>query len=548
MSFYLTIRWLLATLITSCVVTLPAMAQDRPVRGKLGGAVYLCYYSGEDMPDKTPEYISDKFKTPGTGGAQDYFSDISNGLLDLSGLQIFGWYQLDKTLAETRAYGGGGDEDREQKLQDCLDKALAEGAPERDYKIVVTDPSHDAFGSPGQLFMGVDDDLGTFLHEFAHTLRLNHSHSDDPGACLIEWASVGEYDNAWDLMSYGSGFAPRHPQWGRTGPRLNAYHLDRLGWVPINKIYAFGAEGEREKTVTLTSLSRPNGAGYHMVRIPFDVNDPNQYFTIEYRQKETWDRDMPRHTVLIHEVKFVDRFPKCGGRPPSENGGYRSYLLRGQDGARNPIQSVTRHGVSIELVQIDSVVGTAKVRVRSERPTYCMPGFVWRQATGDDRVCVRPDRRRDVAQETADAPSHTRSNGFCEDGYVWREAVAADRVCVRPNRRRIAKDENTLAKSRRLGGAALGPNTCKDGYVWRMADANDYVCTTPERRKSVAWENRNAFTRRDPQGQFGADTCREGYVWRNAYPADRVCVDAASRTEAQQENSMVRERQRNPDS
>src|SRR5437899_551678 len=64
----------------------------------------------------------------------------------------------------------------------------------------------------------------------------------------------------------------------------------------------------------------------------------------------------------------------------------------------------------------------------------------------------------------------------CAQGFVWREASPADHVCVTPQTRQATRDENALAASRREpNGGAYGPNTCKQGYVWREAYASDLV-------------------------------------------------------------------------
>ena len=80
----------------------------------------------------------------------------------------------------------------------------------------------------------------------------------------------------------------------------------------------------------------------------------------------------------------------------------------------------------------------------------------------------------------------------CRNGYVWREASPLDHVCVLPSARTRAAQENAMAFSRIDPAGAYGPFTCIAGYVWREAFAGDVVCVTPARRSAVARENAEA--------------------------------------------------------
>lgn len=85
----------------------------------------------------------------------------------------------------------------------------------------------------------------------------------------------------------------------------------------------------------------------------------------------------------------------------------------------------------------------------------------------------------------------------CRQGYVWREATPTDHVCVTPATRAQTRDDNGQAASRRQpGGGAYGPNTCRQGYVWREALPGDQVCVTPATRTQAARDNAIAANRR----------------------------------------------------
>ena len=293
-------------------------------------------------------------------------------------------------------------------------------------------------------------------------------------------------------------------QYGKGGPGLNAYHLDRMGWLDRRKILRFGAARQFDRKVSLTVLTRPNAGGYNMVRIPFDVNDLYHYYTVEYRVPEGWDSGIGSDRVLIHEV-ITKKKTKCSSGIKSAKK-YRSYLLRKHTGKREPKESINRNGVRIDVVSKNPSTGKAVVRIRSTRPDRCVLGRVWREARPSDHVCVKPARRAQVRRENKLGPARRRPGGgtygpdTCKKGYVWREAYPGDHVCLRKSGRTKARNENRIAFEKRIGGAAYGPNTCKKGYVWREADQRDWVCVKPARRAQVRRENKLGPARRRPGG------------------------------------------------
>lgn len=96
--------------------------------------------------------------------------------------------------------------------------------------------------------------------------------------------------------------------------------------------------------------------------------------------------------------------------------------------------------------------GQVIASARSGPPTGpCIQGFVWREVTPNDHVCVTPDRRSLAAQQNRDASTHGLMRAgkmYCLPGWVWREAVAGDQVCVTPQERAQVVEDNKLANSR----------------------------------------------------------------------------------------------------
>lgn len=83
----------------------------------------------------------------------------------------------------------------------------------------------------------------------------------------------------------------------------------------------------------------------------------------------------------------------------------------------------------------------------------------------------------------------------CRSGFVWREASPSDYVCVTPESRDRVRRENAVASTRVNPQGAYGPNTCIGGFVWREAYQGDVVCVTPEVRDTVRQENATAASR-----------------------------------------------------
>jgi len=116
-----------------------------------------------------------------------------------------------------------------------------------------------------------------------------------------------------------------------------------------------------------------------------------------------------------------------------------------------------------------------------------------RAPAGPVRKAAPPLTERDIAGApgaSADAPRPVATGDACKSGFVWREASAADHVCVSPSARDRTRDENAAASSHVDPNAhGPGPANCLVGYVWREAYPGDVVCVTPAVREIVRREN-----------------------------------------------------------
>jgi hypothetical protein len=93
---------------------------------------------------------------------------------------------------------------------------------------------------------------------------------------------------------------------------------------------------------------------------------------------------------------------------------------------------------------------TAEAAEAQAQPSFtCKSGFVWRESSPGDLVCVLPEVRARTGLENALAADRWVAGSFrCKSGFVWREALPFDRVCVTPNSRTEAAIDNSQALER----------------------------------------------------------------------------------------------------
>ncbi len=493
----------------------------------------------------------------GAGGAADFWDDISYGSINFAGSEVKGWYTMSASTADSIAH------DRGQRMNDCISAAAASSdhytTPAGRSVMMVTqsagvDPTRpfdlgiDNFGGGGYAYVPPQVNVGDMVHESGHGIGLNHSFSDDPVWRDADWAQIGEYDDPWDVMSFANTFTVPTTSYGDASVGMNAYHLDRMGWLGRSRIMTFGSDGNSaRRNVTIAALNHPEASGPMLVRVPFDPGDLNHYYTIEFRKKDGgnggWSAGIPANIVLIHEVKK--------GSVIGDLDTYYSFLLLQRsavDPNRDPVQSVNANGVSISVVSINAATNQATVSIGSEIAGRCVMGYVWRGATPTDHVCVIPATRTETTAENAAAASRRAGSGAfgpdtCISGFVWRAAVVNDHVCVPVASRTRASQDNAAADRTNPARIVYGPNTCTQGFVWREADDRDWVCVTPDVRTLTGNDNAQAPSRRAPGGgAYGPDTCIAGFVWRAAFPTDHVCVTPATRSQATSDNAAAASR------
>jgi hypothetical protein len=386
--------------------------RERPagaaVTGNTPWAVLLCKASDQNQVVHPPSYYQQLFTTsnPASPTIFDYFWQVSNYQVNLFYSWVSTqWFTTNKTLAQLRS------ENRAQKLQDCADAAGREISNPENYFGIIAIYNVD-FGGSGDsgaiqtggfpvTLNGHSQPYGAVVlepwstwpsfisHEMGHGYGLEHTFATVP--CYTLASSPYEYCDSFDVMSYISSVKTFHEpawadpasdgSWDAGGPRLNAFNLDKLGWIPPGRRYDWNPSpstcGSTPCTslVTLTSLSAPGASGFMMAKVP--IGDyPSHYYTVEFRQNINWDRAFPGDGVLIHEAKNDG----LAGHSQPE-----SYLVNGgTDGGYRGAGSVFRdtgHNLRISVTSVDNPPGTATIMIG---PDAQVPGAATNVSIGAD--------------------------------------------------------------------------------------------------------------------------------------------------------------------
>ena len=141
------------------------------------------------------------------------------------------------------------------------------------------------------------DGIGTFTHEFGHCLGLPDFYDTGDG---------GHYGlGDWDIMCLGcynnDGFTP---------PGYSAYEKVFMGWIE----YITPQPGTY---YTLPVFNQKNASTDKALCITSNLN-ANEYFILENRKKQGWDRYAPGEGIMItHVIYNADRW--WGNTPNNEN-------------------------------------------------------------------------------------------------------------------------------------------------------------------------------------------------------------------------------------
>ena len=127
------------------------------------------------------------------------------------------------------------------------------------------------------------DGIGTFCHEFSHCIDLPDFYD------TVYGPHFGMAD--WSLMDNGC-----YNDDGYTPIGYSAYEKAFMGWIELE-------EGQEDTYYTLPVLNQKNAATDKAVRLT-NAADPDEYYVIENRARQGWDKYMPAEGLLIYHVTY----------------------------------------------------------------------------------------------------------------------------------------------------------------------------------------------------------------------------------------------------
>ena len=264
----------------------------------------------------SPDHFKDLFFSTGkipTGSVREYFTEVSHGLMTLSG-EVVGPYRLPRTLA---AYAGGkaGTDNPEPNARTMARDAATLANPDVNFapydndgngfvdafivvhagrgaeetgnqnhiwshKWVLTGARFNADGTKifGYLTIPEDSKIGVCAHELGHLLFGWPDLYDTDGSSegLGNWCLMG--GGSWN----GNGDIPSHP---------SAWCKANQGWVSVVNRTTNGA-------VTIKDVKSDR----KVYRLWKNGAAGKEYFLLENRQRTLYDRKLPGEGLLVYHV------------------------------------------------------------------------------------------------------------------------------------------------------------------------------------------------------------------------------------------------------
>jgi hypothetical protein len=189
---------------------------------------------------------------------------------------------------------------------------------------------------------------------------------------------------------------------------------------------------------------------------------------------------------------------------------------------------------------IDNDAAKSRMAVSQDGPDGCIAGRTWRLAFPGDVVCVSLDSKLQAKRDNDPALSKARLVLFngpdtCRKGFVWRNAgLSIDRICVTVEERTLIEDEGSDWDNAFPYGAP-----CPFNFFRRNIYDNDDVCVTAARKLKINQDNLSRATKEVYSMSGPPDSCRAGFAWRLANPSDHVCVTAATAASTAAENATT---------
>jgi hypothetical protein len=251
--------------------------------------VLLCKFLDKQNEPFTAQYAREFFTSVGTPQRNmvTYWHEVSHDHVDLSGNQVVGWITIPRNSTDYTG-SGANPAGRDEIVAWAKQAAADNGVTLQNYYgvIICLNVDLDYFGQAFNVVIGPTGlNMTGVAHEMGHGYMLSHSRAEN---------SEDDYQNPFDIMSAFNVFSTLHPNFGISGPALNAIALEALGWLDPARVHIYPGTG-LPQTVRLRPLLQPE--------LPGPLIAKNGAYLVEYRRPIKWDGGIGNPTVLIHRLK-----------------------------------------------------------------------------------------------------------------------------------------------------------------------------------------------------------------------------------------------------
>ena len=400
-----------------------AAAERAPLRGTVRVVVVLVDFSDKQMTRAASEFEKLFFSVGELpdGSVREYFTEASHGLVTIEG-EVVGPYRLPRKLS-AYAHGESGMGMSAPNAQTMARDAAMAANPDVDFGPYDNDGNGfvDAFivihagrgaeetGKGGDIWSHKWTLSGSELHADGTNIFAYLTVPEDSkiGVCAHElghlvfgWPDLYDIDNSssglgdWCLMAGGSwnggGDVPAHP---------SAWCKAQQGWVTVNNVRTKWHVNVRDSKA---------GPKHRVYRLWSDGNGGTEYFLVENRQRDGYDRDMPSEGLLVYhiddsidtnadETHYKVALTQADGRRDLEGGGNQ-----GDDGDPYPGTSANTELSGSSTPNTNSHAGLpTNVAIRAigpSGPSISVDFDVTASASATDPVLRRGSRGPDVTR------------------------------------------------------------------------------------------------------------------------------------------------------
>jgi hypothetical protein len=271
-------------------------------------AVVLCKFSDQPTETRPPQYYKDLFTSIPGGPVATYWRDVTHGVIDTTGSQVFGWFTMPHSTAELAGLVFPGQ--RSVLVQWGKDAAVANGVNLGAFGhfIVFMNYGVDSGEAGNGVVIHHENsalcEVAFICHEMGHDYGLPHSWSAAPDR---------EYGDGWDLMSFNTTTFDWTINFeGASGAAtvgLNARNLDVLGALPHSRVWSPpGPDFSSPVELAPGSQFPLPGDGYLALQVNAASTRParpsgNPWY-VEYRAKVGWDQAIPADSITVRERRI----------------------------------------------------------------------------------------------------------------------------------------------------------------------------------------------------------------------------------------------------